>query len=149
MSIEGINMQNSRYFLGIDNGGSTTTCAIFDSRGRLAAVAGTRIPMYRDAQGCTEREADDIFAGSARVIREAIEKAGIDPEEIACVSMCGYGGGLGMLDEAGRPVGRFIVSTDSRADGLLGALEHDGTTEKVYAHTCQNLWAGQPATLLK
>ena len=135
-------------FIGLDNGGSTSKCAVFDQNGEMLATVSARLPMARDRAGRTERDAELIFQENCRLIREAIVAARIRASDISCLSLCGFGGGLGMLDESGRHIGPFIISTDSRAGDLLTAMEADGAAQAVRDRTGQNLWAGQPALLL-
>lgn len=139
---------NTRYFMGIDNGGSATKCVICAMDGGVVSTASTRIPMQRGNHGETDRSADDIWSANCQVIRKALEQSGLNPEEIACISMCGYGGGFAALDRDGNPAAPFAVSTDSRAEALLQSFVEDGTAERIRSRTHQDLWAGQPAMLL-
>lgn len=139
---------NKLYFLGLDNGGSTSKCAVFDQNGEMLSTVSARIPMAKDRIGRTERDADLIFHENCRLIRESMIAAHIQANDVSCLSLCGFGGGLGLLDGDGKPIGPFIISTDSRANDLLATLEADGTARAVRERTGQNLWAGQPALLL-
>ncbi len=139
---------SERYFLGIDNGGTASKCVIFDQEGSIVSSASAHIPMRAGSQGETERDGQLIWQENSRIIGEAVREAGIDAGRIACVGLCGYGGGLGMLDAGGRPVAPFVVSTDSRANDLLLAMQRDGVTDALYARTLQQAWAGQPVVLL-
>ncbi len=136
------------YFMGIDNGGSTTKCVIFDQNGTTITTASTRIRMNRPGSGCTERDGEEVWNANCQVIQAALQQSSLHAREIRAVSMCGYGGGMILLGAQGDPVCPFIVSTDSRADGLLTEFRKNGTDDAVYAHTLQRLWAGQPGMLL-
>ncbi len=136
------------YFMGIDNGGSTTKCVIFDQNGTTITTASTRIRMNRPGSGCTERDGEEVWNANCQVIQAALQQSSLHAREIRAVSMCGYGGGMILLGTQGDPVCPFIVSTDSRADGLLTEFRKNGTDDAVYAHTLQRLWAGQPGMLL-
>ena len=138
----------SNYFMGIDNGGSSTKCAIFDGSGRMVSCASARVPMRRGLGGKTERSSEDIWRANTSVIRRALADSGIHAEQLAGIGLCGYGGGLCLLDENGAPAAPFIVSTDSRAEGLLSEFVQSGVGARVYERTYQELWAGQPALLL-
>ncbi len=138
----------SSYFMGIDNGGSTTKCVIFDQNGTTVAAASTRIRMNRPGNGCTERDGGEVWNANCQVIRAALQQSSLHARDIRAVSVCGYGGGMILLDASGVPVCPFIVSTDSRAEGLLAEFQKSGIDDAVYAHTFQRLWAGQPGMLL-
>lgn len=137
-----------RYFLGLDNGGTASKCVIYDDAGTVVAASSAHIPMRTGSQGETERDANAIWEENSRLIARVVKDAGLDARLIACVGLCGYGGGLGMLDAAGEPAAPFIVSTDSRATDLLLHMQRNGISEKLYARTLQQAWAGQPVVLL-
>lgn len=140
-------MRNN-YFMGIDNGGSTTKCVIFDQNGARISSASARIKVSKPSEGFIERDASEFWDANCSVIRQALEKSGLDPEDITAISMCGYGGGLVLVDSSGIPVYPIIVSTDSRATDLLMEFQANGTDDAVYQYTYQRLWAGQPGMLL-
>lgn len=136
------------YFMGIDNGGSATKCVIFDQDGTTISSASIRIQMNKPADGYTERNGEDIWNAVCQIIQTALKQSSLHAEDIKAVSVCGYGGGMILLDKAGSPVYPFIVSTDSRASNLLSEFQRDGTDDAVYRHTLQHLWTGQPGMLL-
>lgn len=138
----------TEYFMGIDNGGSATKCILCDRNGHTVASASIRIPMQRGAHGETERSAEQIWESNCQVIQSVLHSAAIDPAQIACVSFSGYGGGLTVLDDQYTPVIPSIVSTDSRADDLLQHFCEDGTAQRIFEYTHQQLWTGQAAVLL-
>lgn len=104
--------------------------------------------MQKPHEGYTERDAEAVWLANCQVIREALQKSGLTASQICAVSMCGYGGGMILLDGSGSPVYPVIVSTDSRADDLLLKFQADGTDNAVYERTYQRLWSGQPGMLL-
>ncbi len=136
------------YFMGIDNGGSTTKCVIFDQNGNTITTASTRITMSKPGSGCTERDGEEVWNANCQVIKAALLQSSLRASDIRAVSVCGYGGGMILLDKLGAPVYPFIVSTDSRADKLLTEFQQSGVDDAVYARTLQRLWAGQPGMLL-
>lgn len=138
----------NRFFMGLDNGGSTIKCVIFDQNGAKVSGASARVPLSRPQKGFTERDGESVWKANCQVIREALLRSGLPASAICAVSMCGYGGGMILLDRDCRPVYPVIVSTDSRADDLLLRFQADGTDDEVYQYTYQRLWAGQPGMLL-
>ena len=134
-------MKKHAYFIGIDNGGSAIKAAVFDENGRELSVSQIQIPMDHPNPGWTERDPLSVWRGNCQVIRDAIGKAQICSQDIKGVSVCGYGGGLGLLDNANTPIAPFIVSTDTRASQLLGEYSESGINSSLYQMTLQNLWA--------
>lgn len=134
--------------MGIDIGGSNIKCAVFDLKGRELATAKTAPPVHQPQAGWVEREAEAVWAAVCQVIRTAIQMSSIFPHQVASVSLCGYGGGLCLVDEQGDAVYPLIVSTDTRASCQLKTLYDCGAAEKIFHITHQQPWEGQAASLL-
>lgn len=141
-------MNQKRFLMGIDNGGSKVKCAIFDLEGREIASAGTSLPIHQPAAGFVERDPQAVWNQNCQVIRETIQKSGIHSGQIAAVSLCGYGGGLCLVDKNKTPVYPVIVSTDTRAHKQVQALQSKGAARQIFEITHQNPWEGQAAALL-
>ncbi|MCP1110413.1 FGGY-family carbohydrate kinase [Ohessyouella blattaphilus] len=137
-----------RYLMGIDNGGSDIKCAIFDLKGQEVAVSSTQVALDIPEPGFTERDADKVWKANIKVIRDAMEQAGIAGEEVAAVGLTGYGNGMVLTDELGRAVYPAIVSTDDRASGYCKKFREDGTERKLFPYTRQTTWSAQPAVML-
>lgn len=138
-----------RYFLGVDNGGTLSKAAIFDEKGVQIASASATLALYTPSPGFTERDMDELYNATAQVIRSAIAKSGIRADEIAGVGCAGHGKGLYLWSKENTPLGRGIVSTDSRAWEYPMRWKEDGTADKVFAKTFQDILACQPVSLLK
>ncbi len=138
-----------KYLLGIDNGGSVAKCAVFDLNGNELAVASKRIPIIEPCAGWIERDMDLIWKGNAEIIREAVSKAHIVPEEILGIGLTGYGNGICLVDKEGKQTYNAIVSSDNRAAELCQRLSQEGVQNKIYSLTYQEFWSAQTAVLLK
>ena len=60
------------YFVGIDNGGTSIKCAIFDREGVQVASAGGTVPLIRLKNGGTQRDPDLLWKTNCDVIRRAL-----------------------------------------------------------------------------
>ena len=80
-----------KYFLGLDNGGTTTKAAIYDREGKEICVASVETKMIVPAPGFVERDMDEMWEANCTVTRNTLEKSGIDPADIAGVGICGHG----------------------------------------------------------
>lgn len=136
------------YLMGIDNGGTNIKCAIFDLNGKEIAVASRSLEMILPAPGMTERNAEQIWQANVEVIREALQKSGIQPGEIAAIGMTGYGNGICFVDQDGKATYNCIVSTDNRGGKYAELYAQNGIEKEAFALTHQNFWCAQPATLL-
>lgn len=137
-----------KYLLGIDNGGTFSKAAIFDENGEQISVASVPTETLTPKPGYTEKNLEDLWDVNAQAIRNAIEKSGIIPEQIAGVSFSGAGKGLYMVGYDGKPSYNGIMSTDTRAWKQVEKWYEDGTNKKVYEKTFQEILAVQPVSLL-
>ena len=137
-----------KYLLGIDNGGSVIKAALFSADGQLIASSGRSVPIRTSSVGYVERDPAEIWKSNCIVIRETIEKSGIDPSAIFGIGVTGYGNGILLADDRGDPVGPAIVSTDSRAQSMVNELRKNGIEEQVFALNHQGLWSAQTSVLL-
>lgn len=137
-----------RYLVGIDNGGTYSKAAVFDEEGNQISVASLPTTTITPKPGYTERNMDELWEVNAQAIRNAIEKSGVNPTDIAGVSFSGHGKGLYLVGKDGRPAYRGILSTDARAWEYVEKWSRDGTREKVFARSFQTILACQPVSLL-
>ena len=84
---------------------------------------------------------------AAAVIRDCLEKAGVDAAAVAAVGCAGHGNGLYLLDRAGAPL-LAIQSLDMRAARLAEELRADGNGARLHAICLQEPWPSQTPTLL-
>ncbi|HIR09699.1 MAG TPA: carbohydrate kinase [Candidatus Avoscillospira stercoripullorum] len=136
------------YYLGIDNGGTTTKAALYDETGREIQVASCSSGTIASQSGYCERDMETMWEDNCRMIRTVLEKSGVNTAEIACISCCGHGKGLYLWGKDGHPVSHAILSTDNRAWAYPPRWEADGTAQKLFAYTCQGILSCQPVALL-
>jgi L-xylulokinase len=137
-----------KYLLGIDNGATVSKAGLFTTDGEEIAVASHKTEMFTPKPGYTERDPAELWEATSGAIRSVIEKAGVDPKDIACVACAGHGNGLYLVDKQGEPVYPGIISTDSRAKDYIAKWLEDGIDKKVLPKTMQCLWPAQPNALL-
>ena len=137
-----------KYFLGLDNGGTSTKAALYDETGRALAVESRDTAVLTPAPGCFERDMEEMWAANCAVIRAAVARSGVDPRDIAGAAVCGHGKGLYLWGRDGRPARPGILSTDNRAYARVERWRADGTEERAFALSCQHLMACQPAALM-
>ena len=137
-----------KYYLGLDNGGTTTKAALFDMQGRQIAVAGMSTASITPKSGFVERDMEEMWRANCAVTRQAVETAGVDPADIAGLGICGHGKGLYLWGKDGRPARPGIISTDNRAYAYPLRWQADGTEEKAFVLSCQHVMACQPVALL-
>ncbi len=137
-----------QYYIGLDNGGTTTKAALFDSRGKQIGCCSTATKALTPRPEFVERDMEEMWEANCQVVRGVLEKTGIEPERVAGVGICGHGKGLYLWGKDDRPVRNGIISTDNRAYRYVERWRADGTEEKAFAISCQHLMSCQPVALL-
>ncbi|MDU0306128.1 FGGY-family carbohydrate kinase [Rhizobium sp. 10PS4] len=135
------------YLLGLDAGNTVIKAVIFDRAGNEIAAASEEGHSRMPSPGHVERGLDELWANARQVIRACIEKAKIQPEEIAAIGCAGHGNGLYALDRDGAPL-IGIQSLDTRAAGLVDEWREAGVGDRTYPIARQRPWPSQTPTLL-
>ncbi len=139
----------TQYLLGIDNGCTVSKAALFTTDGTEVAVASRKSEMLDTHPGWAEFDIHRIWTNAAEAIKEVIQKAGVQPQDIACVACTGHGNGLYLVDADGKPVRNAIGSADSRARQYIEQWGSDGTIDRIRPKTMQAIWPAQPNALLR
>ncbi|MCL1855629.1 MAG: carbohydrate kinase, partial [Clostridia bacterium] len=137
-----------KYLMGIDNGGTFVKAAVFDENGNQISVASCPVPITAPAPGYAERDMNELWSANVTAIKQALEKSGVDSSHIAGVSFSGHGKGLYLVDNDGKPAYNGILSQDTRAWEYIQKWKNDGTKEKVYQKSFQEILVGQPVSLM-
>lgn len=135
------------YLLGIDNGNTVCKATLFDLRGKVVALASTKIKTYYPQAGWSERNVAELWRANARNIRKLLQQSGVNPADILGVGGTGHGNGLYLLNRTGTPM-LGIQSLDSRAGEVLDDWQKKDLQAKVFPKTRQKFWASQSNTLL-
>lgn len=137
-----------KYFMGIDNGGTMTKAAIFDSDGKEIAVASENTPVISTKEGFQERDMMVLWETTCKAISKAIEKSGIDASLIIGIGCTGHGKGLYLWGKDNKPAYNAIASTDHRGAPYVKKWKESGVFEKVKEKTLQNILDCQPVSIL-
>ncbi len=138
----------SSYLLGIDAGNTMTKASLFDLAGNERGSERRRSVVDFPGPGQNERDASAFWGHACDAVRVLLERTSTEPSEISAVSVSGYGAGLYLVDAEGEPVRPGIMSTDSRA---LGVIERWGLANllgPIGARVQQRMWPGQAPPLL-
>ena len=137
-----------KYYIGLDNGGTTTKAAVYDEQGREIAVSSVETRVLTPQPGYIERDMEEMWQANCTVIHNVLRDSGIAPGDIAGVAVCGHGKGLYLWGKDGRPTRNGIISTDNRAYAYPQKWRADGTEDRAFALSCQHILACQPVSLL-
>lgn len=137
-----------KYFLGLDNGGTTTKAALYDISGKEIGIASVDTKMITPAPGFCERDMEEMWDANCRVIRQLLKKTQINPKMIAGIAVCGHGKGLYLWGKDGKPVRNGILSADNRAWRYPKKWQKLDVDKQVFEKTYQKILACQPVSLL-
>ena len=134
--------------IGIDSGLTVTKAVVFDRDGTVLAVARRRIPQVMPKPHHVERDMPLLWLAAASAIKEALERSGRKPGDVAAVAATAHGDGVFVLDGACQPLGPGILSLDSRAGDIVAQFESAGVAAQALALTGQKPLAPAPSALL-
>lgn len=99
-----------KFILAIDQGTTGSRAFIFDAKANVVASAYQEFKQYYPQPGWVEHDADEIWRSCVNVIRGAIRKAKISPQQIAAIGITNQRETTVLWDhKTSKPVGRAIV----------------------------------------
>lgn len=124
------------HVLVIDQGTTSTRSIVFDVHARCVAAAHIPLPQHYPAPGRVEHDPDDIWQGALHTARDALERSGLAPAQIAAIGIANQRETAIVWDRAtGEPIHRAIVWQDRRTADRCAALVDDGVGGMVAART--------------
>ena len=111
--------------LGIDSGLTVTKAVIFDIDGTQIAVARRRVTQFMPKARHVERDMNELWTATADAIAEAIKLSNRPASDIKAIAATAHGDGIYLLDKSKQPLGRAILSLDSRAGSPITTFGAD------------------------
>ena len=134
--------------MAFDAGGTAIKAALYDERGIERSVATMGMAPLHPAPGCLERDPEAMWASVCGVARKVLSSSGVAPSSIAAVGLTGYGNGLFLIDQHGRPVRNAILSPDQRAQSIVARWRAEGAESSSVKLTFNGQFAGKPLPLI-
>ncbi len=132
--LQGINM--SRYVLSIDQSTQGTKALLFDEGGAL--ICRTDLPHRQivNDKGWVEHDLMEIRANTIQTVRNLVEKAGIDKNDIAVLGISNQRETAACWDKiTGKPVYNAIVWQCARAAQICKEIEAAGKADMIREKT--------------
>ncbi len=125
-----------RYLLALDEGTSSARAVVFDGEAREVTSAHLSINCRYPNDGWVEQEADDIWRAQIDAARQAIDKAGIQPSQLAGIGIANQRETTIVWERStGKPVGPAIVWQCRRTSDLCRSLLDAGHGAEVTRRT--------------
>ncbi len=134
--------------LGIDSGLTVTKAVIFDIDGTPLAVARRRVTQFMPKARHVERDMDELWTQTADAIAEAIKLSNRPAADIQAIAATAHGDGIYLLDKAKKPLGRAILSLDSRAGSIVDQWLKSPVADEALKLTGQLPHVSAPSALL-
>ncbi len=134
--------------LGIDSGLTVTKAVIFDIDGTPLAVSRRRVTQFIPKARHIERDMGELWSATAHAIREAIALSKRPASDIQGIAATAHGDGIYLLDEDQQPLGRAILSLDSRAGPIVNEWTDSDVAESAIELTGQIPHVSAPSALL-
>jgi len=118
--------------LALDQGTTSTRAILFEASGKPVCDAGRPLRQGYPADGWVEHDADEIYAASVAVMREAVEKCGRPAADIAALGITNQRETVVIWDRhTGRPIRPAIVWQDRRTAAVCNNLRNSGHEARV------------------
>lgn len=138
------------YLIGIDAGNTSSKVVIFDTNGTIISTSATPSMRFkRRGEGFEEFDVDELWKLIVCCIKEAIEKAGINPKQIKGIGVTSFGNGIVFLGKNGESIAPGCFSQDYRANDIISLYKENGAYNKINEIVKGTLFAGEPGPILR
>lgn len=122
--------------LALDQGTTSCRAILFDRQGGIVGVAQKEFAQSYPQSGWVEHDAMEIWGTQIGVAREALERHGIKPSQLAAIGITNQRETTVVWDRhSGRPVHPAIVWQDRRTAGICDELRERGLEGHIRATT--------------
>src|SRR3954463_2375975 len=92
---------SNTYLAGIDIGTTGTKAILCDAAGRIVAQAGQEYPTAYPRASWAEQDPQDWGRAPCLVVRRVLDESGIDPKQVAAISVSDQAPSLVAVDRSG------------------------------------------------
>ncbi|MBR1422942.1 MAG: glycerol kinase GlpK [Ruminococcus sp.] len=121
---------DKKYIMSLDQGTTSSRAVIFDRKGKKLSAVSKEFPQIFPEGAFVEHDPMDILSSQLGSAKEAIEAAGISPEEIAAIGIANQRETTIIWDkQTGKPVYNAIVWQCRRTADICARFESQGLTK--------------------
>lgn len=124
-----------KYVLSIDQSTQGTKALIFDSTGNLVCRADRSHRQIVSVEGWVSHDLEEIYLNTITVVKDAIEKAGIDKNDVRGLGISNQRETAAVWDREGTPAADAVVWQCARSAGICDAIEKTGKAGMIRAKT--------------
>jgi xylulokinase len=129
-------------YLGLDIGTSGCKAVVFNDHGEELAAAFREYPLIIPGEGWVELDSEQVCVKCFEVIGEVARKTGADP--VLAMGISSQGEAFTPVDKKGAILGNGMVSSDTRASGIVKEFCVEFGSEKLYSitgHTAYSMFS--------
>jgi glycerol kinase len=117
----------NQYVLALDQGTTSSRAMVFDHDGRVVAAAQQEFPQLLPWPGHVEHDPEAIWGSQLAVAREALQRAGAEPTQIAAIGVANQRETTVLWErDTGRPIANAIVWQSRVSADICQRLKADG-----------------------
>ncbi len=125
-----------QYVLALDQGTTSSRTIVFDQAGGIVAVAQREFKQLFPKPGWVEHDAEEIWQSQLGTAKQAMAKAGAQPQDIAAIGITNQRETTVLWDrKTGEPLHNAIVWQCRRTTETCEALKAKGLDEEVRSRT--------------
>lgn len=114
-----------KYLIGIDIGTTGTKSALFNTEGIMIADAYRESALYYPKPGWVEQNPEDFYTSACETVQEVITKSGINPSDVAAISLDGQMAGIMGIDNDWGAVTHYDSWLDSRCKKYIDYIKNN------------------------
>jgi len=126
---------SNMYLLGIDVGTTGTKSVIFDAEGKFVSKGYVEYPVIIPKSGWAEQNPSKWWDATVQSLKNAIHRASIPTNEIACVGLSGQTNSPSFISEDGSPLRSSIIWMDKRAEPQASWIRREIGEETIHKTT--------------
>ena len=124
------------YILALDQGTTSSRAILFDRAGKIVSLAQKTFRQVFPKPGWVEHNPMEIWGSQSGVAREALEEAGVRPEEVAAIGITNQRETTIVWDKAtGKPIYNAIVWQCRRTAAICDELKARGLEDYIRENT--------------
>lgn len=108
----------TQYIIGIDQSTQGTKALVFDDQGNMLSRCDRSHQQIINDKGWVEHNPEEIYANTIQVVKDAVEKAGIDKKYIASIGISNQRETALLWKKNGKPVYNAVVWQCARAEEI-------------------------------
>ena len=125
-----------KFIMALDQGTTSSRAILFNHEGEIVSVAQKEFTQFYPKGGWVEHDAMEIWGSQSGVAREALEKAGVSPQEVAAIGITNQRETTVVWDkETGKPVYNAIVWQCRRTASICDDLKARGLADYIKDNT--------------